>query len=152
MEKLTSSKPYYYALLFLIKLTFVHRCEKRGYGQRGHLVIRNLNEFNLEYLQALLTDSLDAILQFESAALSEGYGLLAPCTYISALQEQKRLCRKFNSCLSKGNCFLRVLQLTGTGIKTEFSVVEFLTKLKPALYNLSFTNLITWRRVHLLQQ
>ncbi|KIJ37987.1 hypothetical protein M422DRAFT_259373 [Sphaerobolus stellatus SS14] len=72
------------------------QCEKRGPGHCGHLRIRNLNEFNLQYLQALFEDNLPEILKYEEAAKAEGYGPLVPCSYVAAPQEQRQYCPNFH--------------------------------------------------------
>ncbi|KIJ39135.1 hypothetical protein M422DRAFT_258014 [Sphaerobolus stellatus SS14] len=54
------------------------QCENRQKGHQAHLIIRNLNEFNLEYLRALCTDELATIMDIEEKAGREGYGPLIP--------------------------------------------------------------------------
>ncbi|KIJ50592.1 hypothetical protein M422DRAFT_245222 [Sphaerobolus stellatus SS14] len=44
------------------------QCEKRQKGHLAHLIIRNLNEINLEYLHALFEEDLLRILEFEKQA------------------------------------------------------------------------------------
>ncbi|KIJ53896.1 hypothetical protein M422DRAFT_242163 [Sphaerobolus stellatus SS14] len=96
------------------------QCEKRGPGHRDHLRIRNLNEYNLQYLQALLGDDLSEILKYEEAAKVEGYGPLVPCKYVAAPQEQKQYCPNFhrdsNGVLSRG----RLLYTTNCKVHMEF--------------------------------
>ena len=70
------------------------RCEQRARGHQAHLILRNLGEFNIEYLQALLQNDSDSIKAHEEAARREGYGPLAPCRFIAATREQKMLCRQ----------------------------------------------------------
>ncbi|KIJ29181.1 hypothetical protein M422DRAFT_269448 [Sphaerobolus stellatus SS14] len=67
-------------------------CEKRSAGHKAHLILWTLNEFNLEYLQALFNNDISSILRFETAARDCGYGLLVPCMYIAAPHEQKTFC------------------------------------------------------------
>jgi len=64
-------------------------------GHKAHLIIRNLHEFDLVYLQALFYNNLPAIWEHEMAAKAEGYGPLVPCGFIAAPREQKELCRMF---------------------------------------------------------
>ncbi|KAF8516406.1 hypothetical protein BU17DRAFT_67419 [Hysterangium stoloniferum] len=70
------------------------RCEKYGKGYRAHLVLRNLNEFNIGYLEALLCNNKREIQQYEEAASRDGYGPLAPCNFLAAVRDQKELCLK----------------------------------------------------------
>ncbi|KIJ38662.1 hypothetical protein M422DRAFT_258537 [Sphaerobolus stellatus SS14] len=72
------------------------QCEKCQKGHRAHLIIRNLNEFNLNYLHALFEEDLPKILGFEKRAASAGYGSLIPCYFVSGMQEQKELCMSFH--------------------------------------------------------
>ncbi|KIJ38133.1 hypothetical protein M422DRAFT_259286 [Sphaerobolus stellatus SS14] len=72
------------------------QCEKRRKGHQAHLIIRNLNEFNLEYLHALFEDNLPIILEFEKQAAAAGYGPLFPCSFVSSTREQKELCLNFH--------------------------------------------------------
>ncbi|KAF8587967.1 hypothetical protein K439DRAFT_1652094 [Ramaria rubella] len=55
------------------------RCEKCRKGHRAHLILCNLNEFNIPYLQVLLNNDLSMIHSYEEAAFLDGYGPLAPC-------------------------------------------------------------------------
>ncbi|KAF8583185.1 hypothetical protein K439DRAFT_1507081, partial [Ramaria rubella] len=68
------------------------QCEKCHKGHQAHLVLRNLNEFDITYLEALLNGDLDIILHYEKAAQRDGYGPLAPCNSVAAPREQKALC------------------------------------------------------------
>ncbi|KAF8574781.1 hypothetical protein K439DRAFT_1624082 [Ramaria rubella] len=66
--------------------------EHRHKGHRAHLILRNLKEFDLLYLQALMCNDMHTIMAYEAAACFEGYGPMAPCDSITVLQEQKQLC------------------------------------------------------------
>ena len=84
--------------ILLCDFSLIHdltRCEKRESGHQAHLVIRNLNEFDMVYLQALFDNDLERILQIEHKARGLGYGPLVPCNYIVACREQKEFCRKY---------------------------------------------------------
>lgn len=71
-----------------------HSCEHYKKGHRAHLLIRSLDQFHIEYLQALLrNDALEIKIHEQEAAL-EGYGPLVPCTYFAAPSVQKMLCRE----------------------------------------------------------
>ncbi|KIJ42824.1 hypothetical protein M422DRAFT_253914 [Sphaerobolus stellatus SS14] len=72
------------------------QCENRRKGHKAHLIIRNLNEFNLEYLQALFSNNLSLILTIEKEARKLGYGPLLPCDFVSATRDQKELCPHFH--------------------------------------------------------
>ncbi|KAF8572617.1 hypothetical protein K439DRAFT_1665995 [Ramaria rubella] len=68
------------------------QCEKCHKGHQAHLVLHNVNEFDITYLEALLNGDLDIILHYEKAAQRDGYGPLAPCNSVAAPREQKALC------------------------------------------------------------
>ncbi|KIJ41602.1 hypothetical protein M422DRAFT_255217 [Sphaerobolus stellatus SS14] len=68
------------------------QCEKRRPGHHAHLLIRNLDQYNSEYLQALFYSDRERLLAFETAASLAGYGPLAPCDFIANRKEQKTLC------------------------------------------------------------
>ncbi|KAF8589348.1 hypothetical protein K439DRAFT_1612787 [Ramaria rubella] len=68
------------------------QCEKRRKGHRAHLILRNLNEFDIPYLQALLNNDLSMICSYKEAAFLDSYGPLAPCHSVAAPREQKELC------------------------------------------------------------
>ncbi|KAF8576274.1 hypothetical protein K439DRAFT_1367727 [Ramaria rubella] len=55
------------------------QCEKHRKSHRAHLILRNLNKFDIPYLQALLNNDLSMIHSYEEAAFLDGYGPLAPC-------------------------------------------------------------------------
>ncbi|KAF8582118.1 hypothetical protein K439DRAFT_1511983 [Ramaria rubella] len=82
------------------------RCENRRIDHHAHLILRNLNEFNIPYLQGLSNNDLSIILSYKQAACLEGYGPLAPCRTVAAPREQKVLCptwhRNSNGVLTQG--------------------------------------------------
>ncbi|KIJ51998.1 hypothetical protein M422DRAFT_243573 [Sphaerobolus stellatus SS14] len=72
------------------------QCENHQKRHKAHLIIQNLNEFNLEYLQALFLNNLSLILTIEKEARKLGYGSLLPCDFVSAMRDQKELCPHFH--------------------------------------------------------
>ncbi|KAJ7883219.1 hypothetical protein B0H14DRAFT_2565011 [Mycena olivaceomarginata] len=67
-------------------------CEERSTKNRVHLFLRNLNEFEVPYLRALLTDDAVLIRQYEESAKTLGYGPLSPCPFTAPPYAQKQLC------------------------------------------------------------
>ena len=67
---------------------------KRRKGHRAHLKLRNLKEFDIDYLEALLNENGEKIKFHEALAQSRGYGPLLPCSYFTSMRDQKMLCRK----------------------------------------------------------
>lgn len=70
------------------------RCEYYRKGHQGHLFLRNLQELDLTYLEALFNNDTATILKYEETAKTGGYGPLAPCHTVCSPREQKILCRK----------------------------------------------------------
>ncbi|KII88254.1 hypothetical protein PLICRDRAFT_29844 [Plicaturopsis crispa FD-325 SS-3] len=68
------------------------QCEHRSKSRRSHLILRNLDEYNIEYLRALLHNDSDRQRLLEEAAEDEGYGPLVPCSYTASPSEQKEMC------------------------------------------------------------
>ncbi|RDB26058.1 hypothetical protein Hypma_006546 [Hypsizygus marmoreus] len=68
------------------------RCRFRTKEDPAHLILRNLDEFNLLYLQALFENDHDQILRYEVTAKAQGYGPLFPCSFSAAPSAQKQLC------------------------------------------------------------
>ncbi|KAF5382081.1 hypothetical protein D9615_004312 [Tricholomella constricta] len=60
------------------------QCAKRDAKNLDHLVLRNIDEFNLEYLAALMSGDAAAVMRFELPAKQFGYGPLAPCTFVAS--------------------------------------------------------------------
>jgi len=58
------------------------------------LILQNLNDFNIDYLQALFHDDRASINFHEEAAAEAGYGPLAPCKFVGVPREQKEFCRE----------------------------------------------------------
>ncbi|KAJ7493180.1 hypothetical protein B0H11DRAFT_2277283 [Mycena galericulata] len=67
-------------------------CEKRSKKSISHLILRNLDEFEIPYLRALLTDNFIVIAQYELSAKAQGYGPLSPCPFTASPSAQKQLC------------------------------------------------------------
>ena len=72
------------------------RCQKRSHTDTTHLIIRNLDEFDVGYLRALISNNLPVILRHENAAKGQGFGPLRPCGYRMSPSGQKQLCRMFS--------------------------------------------------------
>jgi len=73
---------------------FLYRCEHYEIGQCGHLFLRNLSEYNITYLDALIRDDRVILGEVETYAARRGYGPLTTCTFLFACRDQKQLCRK----------------------------------------------------------
>ena len=63
-----------------------------------HLLLCNLQEFDIPYLCALLEGDSGWYLQVENHAKSLGIGPLAPCTFAASPNEQKAHCHKSFYC------------------------------------------------------
>ncbi|EJD33115.1 hypothetical protein AURDEDRAFT_155120, partial [Auricularia subglabra TFB-10046 SS5] len=59
------------------------RCSLRRSGALGHLSISGIEQYDTEYLRALLEDDYDTALVHETRAASSGYGPLAPCARVA---------------------------------------------------------------------
>lgn len=71
------------------------RCEYRSRTDRAHLILRNLQEFDLGYLKALLTKDVVTIAIYEGQAKIGGYGPLVPCSFTASASEHRQHCRAF---------------------------------------------------------
>ncbi|KZV83375.1 hypothetical protein EXIGLDRAFT_843006 [Exidia glandulosa HHB12029] len=67
-------------------------CEHRTKGRCDHLIVRNLQDFDIDYLAALLSDDKDVVLRHEQRAAAAGYGPLAPCQHTRSCRTQAQLC------------------------------------------------------------
>lgn len=74
------------------------RCEHRSRNNRAHLILRNLQEFDLGYLKALFSTDAAMIAVHEGQAEMRGYGPLMPCTFTASPSEHKQSCRKYMLC------------------------------------------------------
>ncbi|KAG2137941.1 hypothetical protein DEU56DRAFT_736613 [Suillus clintonianus] len=68
------------------------RCSLYSRTSRSHLFIRNLQESDTRYLQALLNDDRCIIAECEQLAKSRGYGPLMPCSFVTSPSSQKQVC------------------------------------------------------------
>ncbi|KAJ8475498.1 hypothetical protein ONZ45_g15590 [Pleurotus djamor] len=67
-------------------------CEHRSSKNLDHLYISDLNDYDLGYLEALLTSNNAVISNYEITAQAKGYGPLVSCTFTASRSEQKELC------------------------------------------------------------
>ena len=75
----------------------MHICSCEYYSQsRFHLFLRNIDLFDIEYLQALLLCDYSRINQIENKARAAGYGPLAPCQFVASAHDKKQLCRELS--------------------------------------------------------
>ncbi|KAG2045848.1 hypothetical protein BDR06DRAFT_985730 [Suillus hirtellus] len=68
------------------------QCEHRSRTDRAHLILWNLQEFNINYLQALLAHNMAAIVIHEERAEHCGYRPLVPCDFVASPVEHKQTC------------------------------------------------------------
>ncbi|KAF4600363.1 hypothetical protein EYR38_004988 [Pleurotus pulmonarius] len=68
------------------------QCELRSQHDLAHIIVNDLNEYDIDYLTALLTATSQEVSKFELDARSKGYGPLAPCKFVASRGEQKQLC------------------------------------------------------------
>ncbi|KAG0704065.1 hypothetical protein DFH29DRAFT_997951 [Suillus ampliporus] len=90
------------------------QCEHFSPSQRAHLVLRNLQEYDIPYLHALLDVDQQQIHVFETRAQSFGYGPLVPCRFAASPVEQKQLCRKYFSPATRSSLIVTSPQHIGT--------------------------------------
>ncbi|KAF7969562.1 hypothetical protein HWV62_26919 [Athelia sp. TMB] len=64
--------------------------------RRAHLVLQNLDEYNIPYLAALLADDPVHIREHEQGALEQGYGPLMACSFMASPSEQKAYCSNWH--------------------------------------------------------
>ncbi|KAF8997022.1 hypothetical protein BDQ17DRAFT_1249116, partial [Cyathus striatus] len=67
-------------------------CQYRTNSNRDHLLLRNIQEFDISYLEALLSNDKVRIKHYEQRAYEKGYGPLVPCTFQASPSEQKQCC------------------------------------------------------------
>ncbi|KIJ46778.1 hypothetical protein M422DRAFT_249509 [Sphaerobolus stellatus SS14] len=72
------------------------KCEYYRLKHRQHLFIRCLDEYDIDYLAALLQQDHANIRTFEERAMHNGYGPLTACSFVSSMTEQKQLCPNFH--------------------------------------------------------
>ena len=93
---------YVFCFLFLCVMQHAYnkhsRCSQRSPDSPGaHLLLRNLQEFDIPYLRALLEDDSKWYLHVESHAKSLGIGPLAPCTFATSPVKHKAHCRMYTN-------------------------------------------------------
>jgi len=87
------------------------RCEHRTHRNQSHLIIRNLQEYDTDYLQALLEGDEASISSFELNARRLGYGPRLPCSFVAPHSKQKMDCRTslfLTICLSINSVFFSI--------------------------------------------
>ncbi|KAH0831831.1 hypothetical protein J3R83DRAFT_12681 [Lanmaoa asiatica] len=70
-------------------------CQYRTRTHCAHLILRNLQEYDTDYLCALFKNDAHAIVKYEIAAMQEGYGPRVPCTFTAPPSAQKQVCRMY---------------------------------------------------------
>ncbi|KAH7903935.1 hypothetical protein BJ138DRAFT_1019827 [Hygrophoropsis aurantiaca] len=68
------------------------QCQFRSQSHRHHLVLRSLQEYDTQYLRALLENDTMHISEHKNNAKRGGYGPLVPCTFVASPVEQKQRC------------------------------------------------------------
>ncbi|KAF8994773.1 hypothetical protein BDQ17DRAFT_1251365, partial [Cyathus striatus] len=68
------------------------QCQFWKYEDRAHLVLRNLQDFDIDYLSALISDDKLLIKHHEEKALRNGYGPLTGCIYQASPSQQQDKC------------------------------------------------------------
>lgn len=89
-------RPYLVSICCTVRLSKSCSCEHWKNGSRGHLALFNLQEYNTDYLAALINGNNEVANRFEVAAQKEGYGPLVACDHSIAISQQATLCRKFD--------------------------------------------------------
>ncbi|KAF8547224.1 hypothetical protein OG21DRAFT_1425240 [Imleria badia] len=67
-------------------------CEFRSRRDHAHFILYDLQEYDINYLQALLEDNKTIIAQHETAAMQQGYGPLVSCTYVACSSQHTQHC------------------------------------------------------------
>ncbi|KAF8977174.1 hypothetical protein BDQ17DRAFT_1266801, partial [Cyathus striatus] len=67
-------------------------CQFWKYDDRAHLVLRNLQDFDINYLSALISNDKLLIKHCKEKALHNGYGPLTGCTYQASPSQQQDKC------------------------------------------------------------
>ena len=71
------------------------RCRLHSPSHARHLKLGGLQEYDMQYLHALLKDDWDIINHCENTAKLAGYGPHLPCDYVASPSTQLQLCRKY---------------------------------------------------------
>ena len=75
-------------------------CKFRSRRDHAHFILYDLQEYDINYLWALLEDNKTIIAQHEIAAMQKGYGPLVPCTYVASSSQHTQHCREYDSNLA----------------------------------------------------
>ncbi|KZP27764.1 hypothetical protein FIBSPDRAFT_730391 [Athelia psychrophila] len=67
------------------------RCEFYQRDCRSHLILQNLDEYNIPYLAALISNDQARVFEHEAVAKHHGYGPLVACGFMASPSEQKSL-------------------------------------------------------------
>lgn len=70
-------------------------CEFRSCKDRSHFILYDLQEYDINYLRALLEDNKPIITQYEVAAMQQGYGPLVPCTFVASTSQHMQHCHEY---------------------------------------------------------
>ncbi|KAF8955028.1 hypothetical protein BDZ97DRAFT_1634183, partial [Flammula alnicola] len=95
-------------------------CEFRSSDSTSHLILRNLQEFDMKYLTALLQNDVLTTSNLERCALEHGYGPLAPCSFHASASEQKQLCPNWHRYAD--GTLARGLLNRSSNCKTKFTI------------------------------
>jgi len=71
------------------------RCRLHSPSHARHLKLGGLQEYDMQYLHALLEDNWDIINHRENTAKLAGYGPCLPCDYVASPSTQSQLCCKY---------------------------------------------------------
>ncbi|KAF8180705.1 hypothetical protein K438DRAFT_2021287 [Mycena galopus ATCC 62051] len=97
------------------------RCQFRSKTNKNHLILRNLDEFDIPYLRALLENDSQAIKVREELARQFGYGPRAPCSFTASPSAQKDLCPYWHR-LESGKLARGVLQRPQNSCNAKFDI------------------------------
>ncbi|KAF8833796.1 hypothetical protein BDN67DRAFT_998876 [Paxillus ammoniavirescens] len=82
------------------------RCRLRSSSHTMHLMLHGLQEYDTQYLRALLENDWPVINERENTAKTAGYGPRVPCTFVASPSSQSQLCphwhRQADSKLRRG--------------------------------------------------
>jgi len=92
------------------------RCQLHSPSCARHLKLGGLQEYDTQYLRALLEDDWDVINCCENTAKLAGYGPRCPCDYVASPWTQSQLCHKYFP-LSRYSHILTCLQLIGIAVQ-----------------------------------
>lgn len=87
--------PFFFCHAACLQYSRCSRCSPDSLD--AHLLLRNLQEFDIPYLCALLEDNSKWYLHVENHPKSLGIGPLAPCSFAASSIEQKAHCRMYSN-------------------------------------------------------